>query len=100
MEGAEIMRTAYLAHKEDNDFIQPGMLYRNVMSPTEQDHLVGNIVWRLDHGVEHFHPGARGEKLLVPDRSRPGSAGSQRPRIKSHGLAGQPLAASLDNSRT
>ena len=54
VEGAEIMRTAYVAHKEDNDFIQPGMLYRNVMSPTEQEHLVGNIVWQLSHGVERF----------------------------------------------
>ena len=33
VEPAEIMRTAYMAHKEDNDFIQPGTLYRNVMTP-------------------------------------------------------------------
>jgi catalase len=54
VEAAEIMRTAYVAHKEDNDFIQPGMLYRKVMSPTDRDHLVGNIVWHLSQGVERF----------------------------------------------
>ena len=54
VEAAEIMRTAYMAHKDDNDFIQPGMLYRQVMSPTDRDHLVGNIVWHLSQGVERF----------------------------------------------
>jgi len=51
-EAGEIMRTAYVAHKDDNDFIQPGMLYRDVMSPTDRDHLVDNIVWHLSQGVE------------------------------------------------
>jgi catalase len=54
VEGAEIMRTAYLAHKDDNDFIQPGTLYRQVMSPTERDHLVSNIVGHMSQGVERF----------------------------------------------
>ena len=54
VEGAEIMRTAYAAHKDDNDFIQPGTLYRQVMSPTDRDHLVGNIAWNLSQGVERF----------------------------------------------
>ena len=52
VEGAEITRTAYDAHKDDNDFVQAGMLYRQVMSPTDRDHLVGNIVWHLSQGVE------------------------------------------------
>jgi catalase len=52
VEGAEIARTAYLAHKDDSDFIQPGTLYREVMSQTDRDHLVGNIVWHLSQGVE------------------------------------------------
>ena len=68
------MRTAYVAHKDDDDFIQPGMLYRQVMSPTERDHLVGNIVWHLSQGRE-LHSRARRQKLLVPDRPRSGSAG-------------------------
>ena len=54
VEAAEIMRTAYAAHKDDNDFIQPGALYREVMSPTDREHLAGNIVWHLSQGVERF----------------------------------------------
>jgi catalase len=54
VEAAEIMRTAYVAHKDDNDFIQPGTLYRQVMSQTDRDHLVANIVWHLSQGVESF----------------------------------------------
>jgi catalase len=52
VEAAEIMRTAEVAHKDDNDFIQPGTLYRQVMSPTDRDHLVSNLVWHLSQGVE------------------------------------------------
>ncbi|MCI2421560.1 catalase [Saccharopolyspora sp. K220] len=52
VEASEIMRTAYVAHRDDDDFIQPGALYREVMSPTDRDHLVGNIVWHLSQGVE------------------------------------------------
>src|SRR5258708_31473976 len=50
VEASEIMRTAYVAHKDDNDFIQPGTPYRQVMSPTDREHLVGTIVWHLSHG--------------------------------------------------
>ncbi|GAA4996895.1 catalase [Actinopolymorpha pittospori] len=52
VESAEIMRTAYVPHKDDDDFIQPGTLYREVMSPPEQARLVENIVWHLSQGVE------------------------------------------------
>jgi len=54
VEGSEIMRTAYKAHQDDNDFIQPGTLYRQVLSQTDRDHLVGNLVWHLSQGVERF----------------------------------------------
>jgi catalase len=54
VEAAEIMRTAYVAHKDDDDFIQPGTLYRKVMSQTDRDHLVDNLVFHLSHGVERF----------------------------------------------
>src|SRR5258707_9057833 len=54
VEAGEIMRTAYVAHKDDDDFIQPGTLYRQVMSPTHPDQLVGHIVWHLRHEVERF----------------------------------------------
>jgi catalase len=54
VEGAEIGRTAYEAHKEDDDFVQPGTLYREVMTPNDRDHLVDNITWHLSQGVERF----------------------------------------------
>ncbi len=54
VESAEIMRTAYAAHKDDNDFIQPGTLYRQVLSRDARDRLVENIVWNLNQGVERF----------------------------------------------
>jgi len=52
--GAEIARTAYEEHKDDDDFIQAGTLYRDVMSPVDREHLAGNIVWHLSQGVERF----------------------------------------------
>ncbi len=54
VEAGEIMRTAYVAHKDDNDFVQPGMLYRQVMAPSDREHLVSNIVGHLSQGVERF----------------------------------------------
>jgi len=54
VESADIMRTAYEPHKDDDDFIQPGTLYRQVMTPTDRDHLVDNIVGHLSQGVERF----------------------------------------------
>jgi catalase len=52
--GAEIARTAYEEHKDDDDFVQAGTLYRQVMTPTDREHLAGNIVWHLSQGVERF----------------------------------------------
>jgi len=54
VEASEIMRTAYVAHKEDDDFTQPGTLYRKVMTPTDREHLVTNIVAHLGNRVERF----------------------------------------------
>jgi catalase len=47
----EIMRTAYEAHAEDNDFVQPGNLVRNVLDDAGRDRLVLNIVAQLLNGV-------------------------------------------------
>jgi catalase len=44
VEGAEMVRHAYTLHSEDDDFGQPGTLWRNVLSDTDRDHLVSNIV--------------------------------------------------------
>ncbi len=50
----EIMRSAYTRHAEDNDFGQAGTLYRKVLSATDRDHLVNNIVSHMSQGVERF----------------------------------------------
>jgi len=39
-------------HAEDNDFIQAGNLYRHVLSQTDRDHLVSNIVAHMSQDVE------------------------------------------------
>jgi catalase len=44
VEAAEIGRYAYEKHADDDDFVQPRALYRDVMSPNDRDHLVTNIV--------------------------------------------------------
>jgi catalase len=44
VEAAEIGRYAYEKHAEDDDFVQPGALYRDVMDGTAREHLVTNIV--------------------------------------------------------
>jgi catalase len=48
----EIMRGSYELHEDDDDFIQPGNLYRSVLSPTDREHLVSNIVGHMSQGVE------------------------------------------------
>jgi catalase len=52
VDSAEIVRTANVKHKDDDDFIQAGDLYRRVMTPTDRDHLVSNLVGALSDGVE------------------------------------------------
>jgi catalase len=52
VDGGDIMRTAYMPHADDTDFVQPGTLYREVLLPTDQDHLVSNIVGHMSNGVE------------------------------------------------
>ena len=42
--GDEIGRYANARHPDDDDFGQPGTLYREVMNDTDRDHLVANIV--------------------------------------------------------
>lgn len=38
----------------DDDFFQPGELYRRVMTDTDRDHLVGNIVAHLGNAKKHI----------------------------------------------
>jgi catalase len=51
--GAEIGRYANARHAEDDDFGQPRTLYREVMSDTDREHLVSNIV---GHASEEVAP--------------------------------------------
>jgi catalase len=52
IEGEEMVRTAATLHSEDDDFVQPGNLYREAMSSSDRDHLVTNLVAHLGDGVE------------------------------------------------
>ncbi|MFG1680992.1 catalase [Nonomuraea sp. NPDC049269] len=40
----EIIRSAYTKHAEDDDYVQPRALWENVLSETDREHLVSNIV--------------------------------------------------------
>jgi catalase len=51
VEAGEMVRDAYVAHRDDDDFVQPGTLYREVMSDTDREHLIANIVGHLSKGV-------------------------------------------------
>jgi len=48
----DIVRAAYEPHAEDSDFVQPGNLYRHVLTEEDKTHLVGNIVGHMSQGVE------------------------------------------------
>jgi catalase len=51
VEAGEMVRDAYVAHRDDDDFVQPGTLYREVMSDTDREHLITNVVGHLSKGV-------------------------------------------------
>jgi catalase len=51
VEAGEIGRYAYETHAADDDFVQPRALYRDVMSTTDRDHLVTNIVAHASDNV-------------------------------------------------
>jgi catalase len=51
VEAAEIGRYAYELHAEDDDFGQPGTLVRDIMTPTDREHLASNIVAHASAGV-------------------------------------------------
>ena len=48
----EIVRAAYQAHKDDTDFVQPGIMYRDVMSEIDREHLLTNILNHANHGPD------------------------------------------------
>jgi catalase len=50
-EAGEMVRAAYTLRRDDDDFGQPGTLYRNVLSKTEREHLASNIVGHATNEV-------------------------------------------------
>jgi catalase len=52
VEAGEIGRYAYEKHAADDDFVQPRALYRDVMTDTDREHLVTNIVNHVKAGVK------------------------------------------------
>jgi catalase len=52
VESGAIGRTAYLKHRDDSDFIQPGNLYRDVLDEAARARLVTNITNKLKDGVQ------------------------------------------------
>lgn len=51
VEAGEIARTAYAKHAEDDDFVQPGTLYRTVLSESDRENMVSNIAGHASDGV-------------------------------------------------
>jgi catalase len=51
VEGGEIVREAYTPRRDDDDFGQPGTMVREVLSDTDRDHLVSNIVGHATNAV-------------------------------------------------
>jgi catalase len=51
VEAGEIGRYAYEKHRDDDDFVQPRALYRDVMDDIDREHLVTNIVAHASAGV-------------------------------------------------
>jgi catalase len=51
VEAGEIGRYAYEAHRDDDDFVQPRALYRDVMNDTDREHLASNIVGHASNDV-------------------------------------------------
>jgi catalase len=51
VEGKEMVREAYTLHSEDDDFGQPGTLYRTVLSDAERSNLAANIVGHATNNV-------------------------------------------------
>ena len=47
----EFIRAAYTPRMDDDDFIQPGTLVREVMNDDQRDRLVSNVVGHLKNGV-------------------------------------------------
>jgi catalase len=53
VEAGELGRYDYHRHRDDDDFVQPRALYRDVMNDTDREHLITNIVAHASAGLSH-----------------------------------------------
>jgi catalase len=51
VEAGELGRYPYVEHAEDDDFVQAGALYRDVMTDMDREHLATNIIAHAGDGV-------------------------------------------------
>jgi catalase len=51
VEAGELGRYEYDSHADDDDFVQPGALYRDVMSDSDREHLATNIIAHASDAV-------------------------------------------------
>ena len=51
VDGAELVRTAYEKHAEDDDFGQPGTLVREVLNDEQRERLANNIIGHASNDV-------------------------------------------------
>jgi catalase len=47
----EMVRTASVLHRDDDDFVQPRALWERVLSPVDREHLIGNIAGHMSKGL-------------------------------------------------
>lgn len=48
----EMTRNTYSLHSEDDDFGQPGTLWRHTLSETDREHMVANIAAHMSQGLD------------------------------------------------
>jgi hypothetical protein len=97
----EIVRCAFEAHAEDDDFVQPGNLVRKVLDDAARERLVGNAVARLRNDVtEPVLPRAVGYLCKRrPDPRRPGPEGRPRRLVLTGRRAAMGLGTNLTQYR-
>ena len=91
----EIMRSAYVPHAEDDDFVQAGTMVREVLDDAARERLVSNVVGPPAQRGDRAGPGARlrvleqrGQGPRQQDRGRcPRQGGREGPQGRR---AGQP----------
>ncbi len=84
----QLVRAPYASHRDDDDFVQPRALYREVMSDEEREHFVSNLVGHMSAGVS-----AKVQKRAVDEMwskvdPELGATLAERLGLKVHAAAG------------